>query len=91
MIREVCCRVHGKVQGVMFRDFVGKQADRMRLKGSVKNLPDGTVEVVVQGGEHDLKRFIEHMRHGSSTARVTEVDEEWRKPEEIFTAFETAE
>lgn len=85
---EMYCRVHGKVQGVMFRSFVVKLADRMRLKGYVKNMPDGTVEVVAQGGEHDLRRFVEHMRHGSSTAHVTEVDDDMRKPTESYASFE---
>lgn len=91
VVVELYCRVHGKVQGVMFRTFVAKQAERLRLKGYVKNMPDGTVEVLAQGGERDLTRFMQLLHHGSSTARVTEVEEEWRKPKDTFTSFEVVE
>ena len=52
--------VRGLVQGVAFRHYTSLAAERHRVTGWVKNLPDGRVEVVAQGDETDA--FIEAIR-----------------------------
>ncbi|GIX05363.1 MAG: hypothetical protein KatS3mg114_1232 [Planctomycetaceae bacterium] len=51
-------RVHGRVQGVGFRYTAAQLANRHRLTGSVQNLPDGTVALVVQGEPEALAAFL---------------------------------
>ena len=60
----------GAVQGVGFRWFAREAARRLRLTGSVKNRPDGSVEIVVAGPDLQLQHFVEEMRAGPSGARV---------------------
>ena len=66
--------VHGRVQGVGFRFFVQREAQRLGLAGSVRNQADSTVEVVVQGHQATLEQFLEVVRVGPSHARVAEVE-----------------
>jgi acylphosphatase len=87
-MEELYCIVHGTVQGVMYRNYILRQAEHLSIKGTVKNMKDGTVEIIAQGKKLDLEHFLEHARHGSSAARVSEIDTEWRQPKEHFHSFE---
>ena len=65
-----------------FRWWTRKTADRLGVVGTVKNLPDGSVEVMARAGEEVLEEFADKLRHGPATARVAEVEEtEARVPE----------
>lgn len=66
--------VHGRVQGVGFRAFVFDKAKSLGLAGFVKNMPDGTVFIDVQGDEETLKKFLEYVNRGPSLSRVDKVD-----------------
>ena len=66
--------IRGRVQGVGFRWFVMREAERLKLGGYVTNLPDGSVEVVSQGPETALETLESHLRRGPSHARVDEVE-----------------
>jgi acylphosphatase len=65
--------VQGLVQGVGFRYFVYRSAERLGLSGFVRNLPDGRVEVVAAGPEDALRQLEDRLRQGPSHAQVTEV------------------
>ncbi len=65
--------IRGRVQGVGFRWFVMREAERLKLGGYVTNLPDGSVEVVSQGPEEALERLEGQLRRGPSLARVDDV------------------
>lgn len=67
-------KVMGKVQGVFFRQFTWKHATRLGLKGYVKNLLDGSVEVVVEGEEEPIKELIELLHIGPPASEVTKVE-----------------
>ena len=70
--------VHGRVQGVFFREFVRGRAQQMRLVGWVRNLPGGsTVEVVAEGPRSALEWLLGELRKGPPAARVDDVDVEW--------------
>jgi len=84
---EIHAKVHGKVQFVMFRDFIQRKARTMGIKGTVANLQDGSVEVVAQGTAEKLEKLIEHLHKGPFLARVFRVDVIWRKPQEKFGGF----
>ena len=66
--------VQGRVQGVGYRYFVQREADALGLTGLVRNLPDGTVEVVAEGGEPAMARLETRLREGPSFARVSSVE-----------------
>lgn len=52
----------GHVHGVGFRVTSATLANEMGLKGSVRNLHDGTVEVLIQGSRYSLNQFIENLK-----------------------------
>lgn len=80
--------IHGKVQGVFFRDYVKKTADSLDLNGFVKNNPDGTVKVVAEGNEEKLKKLLEKCRQGSSSSKVEKIENSWEEASEDFDSFE---
>lgn len=55
--------VKGVVQGVGFRPFIYRAASERGLRGYVKNLGDGTVEILVEGGDGALNSFIDDIRY----------------------------
>jgi len=79
--------VKGVVQGVGYRYYAVDVARRLALDGYVKNLPDGTVEVDVQGDEGMLEEFLESLRVGPRAAHVTGLDVEELEPTDRFDGF----
>ena len=79
--------VSGKVQGVFFRDNARKKATELRLKGYAKNLPDGTVEVVAEGSEHELNELLEFIRQSPGASKVRNIEVS-RKVRQNFDGFE---
>ena len=69
--------VYGYVQGVNFRYFVLRLARSLDLKGYVRNLPDGSVEVVAEGERDRLERLAEQLKVGPRAARVRGVEGQW--------------
>lgn len=72
-MRTVRILVCGRVQGVGFRAFAVREATRLGLDGWVRNLADGRVEAVAQGGEDAVAQFVTALRRGPVAARVDEV------------------
>ena len=66
--------ISGIVQGVFFRAFIKEQADKLDLKGHVRNLDDGRVEVVVEGKENDVNKMIETCKKGAPYSKVTDIE-----------------
>jgi len=64
--------VSGRVQGVGFRWATLEEAERLGLGGSVRNEPDGTVRVEVEGERSD--ELLEWLHHGPAYARVENLD-----------------
>lgn len=62
--------VHGRVQGVGFRWWTRRTASRLGITGSVRNLPDGRVEVRAAGSPQTLREFESRLRHGPRSASV---------------------
>lgn len=81
MKKQTRIRVTGIVQGVFFRDTAKREARKLGLLGSVRNCPDGSVELIAQGDEEKLKQFQEWCWKGSSASRVDQVTVE----EELLT------
>src|SRR3546814_11701103 len=68
-------RIHGRVQGVFYRNWTVQTARSLGLSGWVRNRRDGTVEAVVAGSEADIKRFISLAHDGPPAAHVTRIHE----------------
>jgi acylphosphatase len=79
--------VRGLVQGVGFRYFVLRLADRLDLTGWVANERDGTVRCVAEGPRASLERFLDALRSGPPAARVDDVGVMWTAGTGAFTAF----
>ena len=67
--------LHGKVQGVFYRDWTVETARSLGLAGWVRNLADGTVEAYLEGDEGKVARMIEAMRDGPPRARVDRIEQ----------------
>ena len=80
--------VHGRVQGVSFRYHTQNEARRLGVDGWVRNLPDGTVELIASGHPKDLEELASWLEHGPSHARVDKLDLDWREPAEPLEPFE---
>jgi acylphosphatase len=79
--------ISGRVQGVFFRSNTRKKALELGLTGWVRNLQDGRVEVLMEGGESPLQDLIEWCHRGPSHASVEKVDVYWEDPTGEFQTF----
>lgn len=79
--------VYGIVQGVGFRMFTYKIAKNLGLKGFVRNLPDGRVEIVVEGEEERIRELIRNVEKGPPLARVDKLSIEWEEYKGEFKDF----
>lgn len=66
--------VHGTVQGVGFRFHSRSTAARLGVAGYARNLPDGTVEVEVEGSESQVQRMLDWLAEGPRYASVTSLN-----------------
>lgn len=80
--------VLGRVQMVMFRDFTARHARRYGITGTVRNLNDGTVEVVAQGSKESLTKLLDDIHAGPLLAKVSRVEALWREVEKPFDSFD---
>ena len=80
--------VHGRVQGVFFRDSVREQAESAGVSGWVRNRCDGTVEVLLEGPQDAVERLTAFCREGPPRADVNQVEISERRPEGL-SGFET--
>lgn len=80
--------VRGKVQMVMYREFVRKEAMRLGLVGYAENLIDGTVEVVAEGPRVSLEKLVKKMETGSFWSSVDSIEVEWYPIKGGMTSFE---
>ena len=69
--------VEGRVQGVSFRGFTRRLAQELHLKGWVRNLYDGRVEVLAEGDKAGIESLIERLKAGPPFARVESVSVRW--------------
>ncbi len=67
----------GRVQGVGYRYWVVREAERLGLGGRVRNLADGDVEIVAEGDRAALERLVDRAREGPPRAVVTHLAIEW--------------
>ncbi|MDO8811962.1 MAG: acylphosphatase [Gallionella sp.] len=66
--------IHGRVQGVYFRDSMRREAQRLGIAGWVRNRSDGTVEATVQGEPADVDAIVRWAHRGPEYAHVERVE-----------------
>ena len=70
----VCFVAHGRVQGVGFRWWTHREAGRLGICGTVRNLPDGTVEAEAFGSRDQLDRLEHALRRGPPMSEVERLE-----------------
>ena len=80
--------VSGRVHGVFFRDSTQREARRLGVAGWVRNLEDGTVEAVFEGGSSAVDSMVDFCRRGPERARVDEVVVDANQPLEGLDGFD---
>ena len=75
--------VHGKVHGVCFRASTQTKALGFNLKGWVRNLSNGTVEVHAEGNQDSIDQLIKWCQKGPPLAKVSRCDLDWIAPQGI--------
>lgn len=79
-------RVYGKVQGVFFRKFTKEKATELGLTGEVKNMPDGSVFIIVTGNADQLEALGAWCKKGHGRAIVSLTEQE-EAPFQTFADF----
>lgn len=79
--------VYGAVQGVFFRANAQNQAKKLGIFGWIRNLEDGSVEVLAEGEKEELEKLLEWCSHGPSDASVSKIDHEWLENKNEFSDF----
>jgi acylphosphatase len=90
--------IHGRVQGVGYRDWTRHVARDRGIEGWVRNLKDGSVEALLAGPAEAVSAMIEACKEGPSSARVERIDEhagilsalDLRRPGERFSVLASA-
>ena len=80
--------VSGRVQGVGFRYFAIRAARQAGVTGTVRNLPDGTVEAIAEGPQASVGEFRSALERGPSYSSVAGVDEVEIQPSGRYAGFE---
>ncbi|HKL41721.1 MAG TPA: acylphosphatase [Clostridia bacterium] len=65
---------HGNVQGVGFRYFTKQMARRFNISGSVRNKPDGTVELILNDENNNIKEFMEAIKKGNGFMKIKNIE-----------------
>ena len=84
---RLAARVGGFVQGVGFRAYTEATAANLGLTGWVRNTPGGEVEVLAEGSQDQLVKFLALLRRGPRASRVTYVEETWGPATGEFSYF----
>ena len=85
--KRVHAIVHGRVQGVFFREYTKRKAQELGLEGWVRNLPDRTVETVFRGEADLVAVMVQWLYTGSPQSDVTEVDIQEEEPRDESVGF----
>jgi acylphosphatase len=88
MEKRIRALIEGKVQGVFYRANAKKEASALGLKGFIRNLNNGSVELEAEGEETKLEDLLRWCKHGPPGAKVTNVLISWISPNHGEKSFE---
>jgi len=79
--------ISGVVQGVGYRFFTQRAAARHQVLGYVRNLEDGRVEALAEGGSQSVEDFKHELLTGPSYSKVEEIEETVLEPSNLYSSF----
>jgi acylphosphatase len=79
--------IRGDVQGVGYRFFAQRAAARHQVSGHVRNCPDGSVEVIVEGSPGAIEEFKKDLVTGPQWSRVEQIEEISLEPTGLYPGF----
>jgi len=74
MKKSVRLYVTGTVQGIFYRAFVKENAERLNIKGFVRNLEDGRIEAFIEGESETVNKLIELCKKGPKHSQIRDVE-----------------
>ena len=80
--------VNGRVQGVYYRAFASREAKSLSLKGYVRNVSNGAVELEAEGQKDMLEELLRRLKAGPEGADVGKIDVTWSECTGKFSAFD---
>jgi acylphosphatase len=83
-------KISGRVQGVAFRHYTVREAEKWGISGTVKNMQNGEVEVFAQGDDQAIAQFELFLHTGPRSASVEKVEKEIIDGEIAFVGFDIA-
>ncbi|KKO70952.1 acylphosphatase [Kerstersia gyiorum] len=87
-METVLVTITGKVQGVYYRHSTVREAHHLKLRGWVQNMPDGSVQALLQGEADQIDRMLAWMRRGPPAAVVADVQHETLPSEKRYEGFQ---
>ncbi len=87
-MKQLLIKVYGQVQGVCFRLYTLKEAQKLGLTGWVKNEADGTVLIKAKGSQEKLQKLLDWTLKGSPSSSVRKIDHTYSSKLENFNNFE---
>ena len=73
-ILKVKIKIYGIVQGVFFRMSAVDKAHELGIVCEPQNMPDGTIEIIINGNEENVSRFTEWCKTGPDSAKVEKIE-----------------
>jgi acylphosphatase len=73
-MKTIRLKISGLVQGVMFRKYIAEEAKKLELKGHVRNLESGEVEVVLEGSPEAVDKMAGVCKKGAPHSTVKSID-----------------
>ncbi len=78
MKKSIRLYITGFVQGIFFRQFIKDHADKNNVRGYVRNLEDGRIEIFLEGNKNSVDAMLEICKKGPAHAKIRNIEE---KPE----------
>ena len=78
MKKSIRIFITGSVQGMFFRQFVKDQAEKINIRGFIRNLEDGRIEIFIEGNKDSVDKMLEICKNGPPHAKIRSIEE---KPE----------
>lgn len=75
MKKSIRLFITGSVQGIFFRQFVKDKADKLGVKGYVRNLEDGRVEIFIEGNKDNVEQMLVFCKQGPQHAQIRSIEE----------------
>jgi acylphosphatase len=87
-MKRIVVKAQGRVQGLGYRYYVADYAQQTYITGFVRNMPDGSVQVIAEGNEDSLLHFIHHLYGaGHPVISISQLGVEWYVASGEFSGF----